>query len=641
MRNYLNFLCNSSKKFTTKFVVFGFFFFSVTLLIYSQDCDCLPSKSESIREKYKTACLTGDYRLLEEALVPLKKENTVYCQQQVLNWQATYFNHNSNTEKSKDALDKEESLLKKHPCLQNQALFYSAKGYYFFNLGLLDSVVNTYLRELKIYEQLDGLDNAANTLRNLSVIFCRLEAYNKAHYYIKKASLLEPKIKDVSQKSYFMSGIAGIYLELYQHYNKKPFLDTAYVWASDAIKLSKKVKGLEYMTYEAMSIHQLKAFVEGDIKESININQRRKSLLNPAFHIRELYQIHTILAERYKDNKQYGLANKMLDSAKFYARSMDSLVSYEWYKTKYEVLKQLGNYQEALQNYEQYIVLNDSIQRKERFDRINDLETKYRTELKDAEIHALNQRKKLDALAIKNKQSQLLWLSVSAVGIILLLLLYFRHRSLKNKQKILEIEQRLNRARINPHFFFNGMASLQNLSLQEESPKTTMFISRFAKIMRQSLESTYQELTTIEEEIDFLTHYLEVQKLRYPEKFDYEFHIEESLETNELKIPGMLLQPFVENAIEHGFKDIEYTGKINIAFRTENGELLAIVEDNGVGLSPKENKEEHTSRAMQIVKDRLYLFNKQNNTHASYKTKYSETNKGFIVIIILPKIFKK
>ena len=617
------------------------FLYVASLCLNGQDCDCLSSKNDSIREKYKTACFAGNYELLEEALLPLKKENTVYCQQQVLNWQATYFNHNSNTEKSKELLDKEESLLKAHPCLQNQALLYSAKGYYFFNLGLLDSVINTYLGELKIYEQLDNLDNAATTLLNLSVVFCRLEAYNKAQYYIKKASLLAPKVEDVSRKSYFMSGVAGTYSELYQHFKEKPFLDTAYVWASDAIKLSKNVKGLEYITYEAMSIHQLKAFIEGDIKESININQRRKSLLNPAFHIRELYQINTILAERYKDNKQYGLANKMLDSAKFYARSIDSLVSYEWYKTKYEVQKGLGNYQDALNNYEKYILFNDSIQRKERFNKTNELETKYRTELKDAEIKSLNQQKQLDDLVIKNKQTQLFWLLVSALVIILVLVLYFRHRTLKNKQKVLEIEQRLNRARINPHFFFNGMASLQNLSLQEESPKTTMFISRFAKIMRQSLESTYEELTTIEEEIDFLTQYLEVQKLRYPEKFDYEFHVEENLEINALKIPGMLLQPFVENAIEHGFRDIDYMGKINIAFRTEYEELLAIVEDNGVGLNPSEKKDVYTSRAMQIVKDRLYLFNKQNNSHAFYKTEHSETNKGFVVIVILPKIYKK
>ena len=641
MRVYQSVLINSSKESPLKIAFFAIFFFLITQIVNCQDCDCLASKNDSIREKYKTSCFTGDSKLLEEALAPLKKDNSVYCKQQILNWQAQYYNHNNDATKSKRFLDQEEKLLKQYPCLQNQALFYSAKGYYFFNEGLLDSVVNTYLAEIKIYDVLNKLDNKATSLLNLSVVFTRLDAYDKAHYFIKKASVLEPKIEDVSRKSYFMSGVAGIYSELYAYYKDKPFLDTAYNWASKSIELSQNVKGLEYMTFESLKVHQLKAFVEGNITKSIEINNKRKSLLNPAFHVRELYQINTLIAERYKDNQQYEQANKLLDSSKYYASKMDSLVSYEWYKIKYEAQKGLGNYRDALLNYEHYIVLHDSMTRKERFDKINELETKYRTELKDAKIKSLNQQKRIDDLALKNKKAQLFWFFVTAIAVFLFMLLYFRHRSLKNQQKILEIEQRLNRARINPHFFFNGMASLQSLSLQEGSPKTTMFISRFAKIMRQSLESTYEELTKIEEELDFLTQYLEVQKLRYPEKFDYEFHIEENLETDELKIPGMLLQPFVENAIEHGFKDIDYMGKINIAFRTENDELLAIVEDNGVGLSKAYKKDEHTSRAMQIVKDRLYLFNKQNNSKAFYKTEQSETNKGFIVIVILPKIYEK
>jgi sensor histidine kinase YesM len=203
----------------------------------------------------------------------------------------------------------------------------------------------------------------------------------------------------------------------------------------------------------------------------------------------------------------------------------------------------------------------------------------------------------------------------------------------------METEQRLNRARINPHFFFNGMASLQNLSLQEKSPQTTLFISRFAKIMRQSLESTYEELTTVEEEIDFLTQYLEIQKLRYPEKFDFQFHIKESLEVNELKLPGMLMQPFVENAIEHGFKDVNYKGKIDITFEEENNQLLVIVEDNGSGFKELQIEKEHKSRAMQIVKDRLYLFNKQHHTNAFYEVVQPENNLGFKIIVTLPKLY--
>lgn len=203
----------------------------------------------------------------------------------------------------------------------------------------------------------------------------------------------------------------------------------------------------------------------------------------------------------------------------------------------------------------------------------------------------------------------------------------------------METEQRLNRARINPHFFFNALASLQNVSSEEKSVKTTVFISRFAKIMRQSLESTYQELVIIEAEIDFITHYLELQKLRFPDKFDFQFHVDDTLEINELRIPGMIIQPFVENSIEHGFKNISYKGMITISFCDDKNNINIIILDNGAGKNLESKEKEHKSRAMQIIKDRLYLFNKQNNSNASYQVEDVTGDGGFKIIVSLPKIY--
>ncbi len=182
------------------------------------------------------------------------------------------------------------------------------------------------------------------------------------------------------------------------------------------------------------------------------------------------------------------------------------------------------------------------------------------------------------------------------------------------------------------------MASLQRLSQQEKSTQTTLYTSRLAKIMRQSLENTYEGVVSIEDEIDFLTQYLEIQKLRFLNKFEYQFHIDDNLETNELKLPGMLTQPFVENAIEHGFKDINYIGKIDIYFKNNNQNIYIIIEDNGKGVNELKSNKEHKSRAMQIIKDRLYLFNKQHKSNAFYDIENSNNN-GFKIAVTLPKIY--
>jgi LytS/YehU family sensor histidine kinase len=217
---------------------------------------------------------------------------------------------------------------------------------------------------------------------------------------------------------------------------------------------------------------------------------------------------------------------------------------------------------------------------------------------------------------------------------------FLRQQSLKHKQKILETEQRLNRARMNPHFFFNALASLQSFALRENDGKAIASnVSKFSHIMRETLESTYKEYVTIEQEMEFLTEYLTLQQIRFPDKFTYEVTANETLEIDDLVIPSMIIQPFVENSIEHGFAGIDYPGHVRIYFSKGTNEILIEVTDNGKGLmtTAKENNE-HISRASQIIKDRIYLLNIKLKTKAGFSIDNNKDGKGVIVKIHLPLI---
>ena len=219
---------------------------------------------------------------------------------------------------------------------------------------------------------------------------------------------------------------------------------------------------------------------------------------------------------------------------------------------------------------------------------------------------------------------------------------FLRQQSLKHKQRILETEQRLNRARMNPHFFFNALASLQSFALRENDGKALASnLSKFSHIMRETLESTYKEYVTIEQEIEFLNEYLEVQKIRFPQTFSYEVNADSNLDIDELQIPAMIIQPFVENSIEHGFVGVDYPGKVTVNFTSENKELLIQITDNGKGLSTtaKENNE-HISRASQIIKDRIYLLNIKLKTKAGFSIDNNSTGNGVFVKIHLPLLYK-
>lgn len=195
---------------------------------------------------------------------------------------------------------------------------------------------------------------------------------------------------------------------------------------------------------------------------------------------------------------------------------------------------------------------------------------------------------------------------------------------------------------MNPHFFFNTLASLQSFALRDNDGKAIASnISKFSHIMRETLESTYKEYVTVEQEMDFLEEYLNLQQIRFPEKFTYRVTADENIETDDQLIPSMIIQPFAENSIEHGFAGISYPGYIHILFKKEGKELLIEVTDNGKGLSTiGKEKNEHISRASQIIKDRIYLLNIKLKTKARFSIDNNENGKGVVVRIHLPLIHK-
>jgi LytS/YehU family sensor histidine kinase len=146
---------------------------------------------------------------------------------------------------------------------------------------------------------------------------------------------------------------------------------------------------------------------------------------------------------------------------------------------------------------------------------------------------------------------------------------------------------------------------------------------------------------TVAREQAFLEKYMELQSIRMPGRFRFSIHLAEDIEPDETILPSMILQPFVENSIEHGFAGIGYTGQVDIYFDQSPGELFVRITDNGKGLltGPKEQNE-HISRASQIIKDRIYLLNVKLKSKASFSIDNNPHEKGVTVLIRLPLLYK-
>ncbi len=181
------------------------------------------------------------------------------------------------------------------------------------------------------------------------------------------------------------------------------------------------------------------------------------------------------------------------------------------------------------------------------------------------------------------------------------------------------------RAQMNPHFIFNALNSIQEFITSQQSTEAATHLAHFARLMRQILDYSEREMITLEEEVDFLRNYLNLNRsLRFKDVFDYEIVVDQELEDDLIGLPAMLVQPYVENALEHGVRLVP-DGFIRITFSSpieDDSQLVIEIEDNGQGreraiASQGELEQAHRSMGTAITRHRLELLNQSQATEAA------------------------
>lgn len=183
------------------------------------------------------------------------------------------------------------------------------------------------------------------------------------------------------------------------------------------------------------------------------------------------------------------------------------------------------------------------------------------------------------------------------------------------EEEIDKLKQSVLRSQMNPHFIFNSLTSIQSFVLRNNAGLASKYLNSFARLIRLILEASRQDYISLKNEIAILNYYLEIQKMRFSDNFAYSFDIDENLDTEHIKIPPMLAQPFIENSIEHGIQYLEKTGEINIKLEQKENRLLFELSDNGIGRDAsynlnKENIFASKSLSTKIINDRINSLNK-------------------------------
>jgi ligand-binding sensor domain-containing protein len=191
-------------------------------------------------------------------------------------------------------------------------------------------------------------------------------------------------------------------------------------------------------------------------------------------------------------------------------------------------------------------------------------------------------------------------------------------RKTELNKKIANIELQALRAQMNPHFIFNTMASIQHYISNNDTDAALKYLSKFAKLMRSIIGNSKQQMIPIAEELHALNLYLELEIMRFTDKFEYSIIVDENIDANYDRIPSMLIQPYVENAIIHGLLPKEGHGKISIHLQKQTDSILCTIEDNGIGRErsnefKKNRVQQHKSMGMSITQERLDILNSSLN----------------------------
>lgn len=409
-----------------------------------------------------------------------------------------------------------------------------------------------------------------------------------------------------------------------------------------------KYDSATFFTNQAYKIASENDFHVNEIQLLINLanqDQKNNSLNEAKRHLLSAKQLSTKyqydnfnknifqgLGIIYFKLSKFSLANDYYEKALQLARAdNDKYLVADLLQNISVCKKELGDFKSAYKNLKEYTTLKDSLQGIESKKAVAELSTKYRSLEQQNKILRLNNEKnllqldaKLKAATIENQEINLSNRKWLIIGLIIILgvsifsfyLFYSRKKIAAAKTELdirnqkLEIERKLLQSQMNPHFIFNALNSIQRFVSESDAFNAQIYLGRFGKLMRNILEQSRKSQISLEEEIETLELYIELEKLRYNNSFSAVITSDFD-DDSDVKIPPMIIQPFVENAILHGFKGIDYPGILRIQFKqADETTILCTIEDNGKGRKKTKEKTDSstlnkTSLGTQVTQNRL------------------------------------
>ncbi|WP_462282033.1 tetratricopeptide repeat protein [Salinivirga cyanobacteriivorans] len=479
--------------------------------------------------------------------------------------------------------------------------------------GQISEAAEYLIKSIELAKQTQDTTNLIKSYIELGDIYVNQDKTDQAKtYYLQALDMLDTT--SFSRTHVSLYDVLG-----YVNEQQKQFSE-AEDWYQKAYKISKQINyksGMAQLLYRMGILHKVKRewqSAKSDFNSALKIEKQIGSLYDQLVLKNEL-------ADIYIQIKSYERAEKSLNEVINQANENDLIRPLKQaHKLMYQCYKQTGAGTRALEHYEAYRQIEDSIYNVQQIEIVESLREQYETAEKEQTIIKLNTEKTLKEEQIK-RQQQLLWsIIASAVFLVIILVLLYLQFKRKTALKRIQIQQQLFRAQLNPHFIFNALNAIKGYITAHKTDEAAEFLTDFSSLMRQTLESSIDEINSLATEIELLTAYLKLQQMRLEHEFKFLIDTASVINTENTKFPAMLLQPFVENAVEHGIKN--GGSKIEIHFTEINNRLAITISDDGPGIENTKNTstKKHHSRGMEIIKKRMQLLNKMAGWEIYYAT---------------------
>lgn len=344
------------------------------------------------------------------------------------------------------------------------------------------------------------------------------------------------------------------------------------------------------------------------------------------------------LANIYLQDNDYTKARDYALEALQAGRELNALESQSaaW-KTLSFVYDSLNNQAKALDAFKNHISLRDSILNEDNKSEIVKKEMQFKMEMQEAlDTAEIDKQTTLKNLAI-------IGIILISIGAIITYIFYKRRRDAIEAKKEAdfklvkaETELKVLRSQMNPHFIFNSLNSISDYIDKHDIDTANDYLIKFSRLMRWTLENSEKEAISLSEDLQWMELYLQLEALRLDHKFSYHIAIDDDIDPDNLNIPPMILQPFVENSIWHGITKKTGQGRIDIRISKNNGMLLCSVDDNGVGRQAVDLPEEakRKSFGIKITQNRINILNEINRTEG--KVLLTDKEEGVHVEVKLP-----